>query len=277
MNTKEIEIQLLLDAMHMKYGYDFSGYSREMLTRRIESKLSKSNLNSITEMTSKVIHDPEFFSTLIYEISIPVTEMFRDPSVYVSLKEKVFPILKTFPYINIWHAGCATGEEVYSMAIALKEEGLYDRCQIYATDINDRALKKAREGIYPVDRIQKYTQNYQEAGGKTSFSNYYHAMYDSAKIDESLKENITFASHNLVTDGVFAEMNLILCRNVFIYFDKTLQNKVLELFDQSLCRNGFLCMGSSESITFSVIENDYTDIASKEKIYQKKAMKASVI
>jgi chemotaxis protein methyltransferase CheR len=274
MNTKQIEIQLLLDAMRLKYGYDFSGYSRDMLIRRIDSKLSKSNLSSITELTAKVIHYPEFFSTLIYDISIPVTEMFRDPSVYLNIKQKVFPILKTYPYINIWHAGCATGEEVYSMAIALKEEGLYDRCQIYATDINDRALQKARDGIYPADRIQKYTRNYQQSGGKSSFAKYYHAMYESAKIDESLKENITFASHNLVTDGVFAEMNLILCRNVFIYFEKMLQNKVLALSDQSLCRNGFLCLGSSESLTFSDVEKDYTEIASNEKIYQKKTTKA---
>jgi chemotaxis protein methyltransferase CheR len=275
MNTKQIEIQLLLDAMRLKYGYDFRGYSRDMMCRRIDNSLSKSNLNSITELTAKVIHDPEFFSTLIYDISIPVTEMFRDPSVYLNIKQKVFPILKTYPYINIWHAGCATGEEVYSMAIALKEEGLYDRCQIYATDINDRALKKAREGIYPADRIQKYTQNYQQSGGTTSFSNYYHAMYESAKFDESLKENVTFASHNLVTDGVFAEMNLILCRNVFIYFDKMLQNKVLALFDQSLCRNGFLCLGSSESLTFTDVEKDFFEIEGNEKIYKKNQRRLS--
>jgi len=274
MNTKQIEIQLLLEAMRLKYGYDFSGYSRDMLERRIDNKLSKSNLNSISEMTSKVLHDAEFFSSLIYDISIPVTEMFRDPSVYLCIRQKVFPILKTYPCINIWHAGCATGQEVYSMAIALKEENLYDRTQIYATDINDRALKNAKDAIYPVDSIKKYTWNYQQAGGKYSFSKYYHAMYDSAIIDESLKQNITFANHNLVTDGVFAEMNLILCRNVFIYFDKVLQNKVLELFNTSLCRNGFLCLGSSESLSFTDLENDFTQISGDEKIYQKQSKKA---
>ena len=260
----------------MKYGYDFSGYSRDMLTRRIESRLSKSRLDNITDMTSRVIPDPDFFSSLIYDISIPVTEMFRDPHVYSQLKKKIFPILKTYPCINIWHAGCATGEEVYSMAIALKEEGLYDRARIYATDINDRALKTAAEGIYPIDRIKKYTQNYQDSSGRFSFSNYYHAMYDSAKIDESLKENITFANHNLVTDGVFAEMNLILSRNVFIYFNKDLQNKVLKLFDMSLCRNGFLCLGCSESLSFTDSEKDFIEIDGNANIYQKKKSKITI-
>lgn len=267
--VKNIEIQLLIDAMRMKYGYDFSGYSRDMLIRRIEGRKFKSNMASITEITAKVIHDPEFFSQLVYDISVPVTEMFRDPFVYRGLKEKVFPALKTYPYINIWHAGCATGEEVYSMAIALKEEGLYERSRIYATDINDKALSTAKEGIYPVERIKKYTQNYQLYGGRSSFSDYYHARYDSAKFDDSLRRNVIFANHNLVTDGVFAEMNLILCRNVFIYFSKDLQNKILNLFNDSLLRNGFLCLGCSESLKYSVNEHTFVEVLKKEKIYQK--------
>jgi len=275
MKTQQIEIQLLLEAMHLKYGFNFSGYSKDMLTRRIENKLSGSKLKSISEMIPKVLYEPDYFSSLIYDISITVTEMFRDPSVYLNLRQKVLPVLKTYPYINIWHAGCATGEEVYSMAIILKEEGLYDKAQIYATDINDVALKKAKEGIYPVSEISKYTRNYQKAGGARSFADYYHAKYDCAKIDKSLKKNITFANHNLVTDGVFAETHLILCRNVFIYFDKTLQEQVLRLFNNSLCRGGFLCLGNSESISFSEAEKDFVKFIKKEKIYQKRTLEVS--
>ncbi len=275
MKTQQIEIQLLLEAMHLRYGFNFSGYSKDMLTRRIENKLSGSKLKSISEMIPKVLYEPDYFSSLIYDISITVTEMFRDPSVYLNLRQKVLPVLKTYPYINIWHAGCATGEEVYSMAIILKEEGLYDKAQIYATDINDVALKKAKEGIYPVSEISKYTRNYQKAGGTRSFADYYHAKYDCAKIDKSLKKNITFANHNLVTDGVFAETHLILCRNVFIYFDKTLQEQVLRLFNNSLCRGGFLCLGNSESISFSEAEKDFVKFIKKEKIYQKRTLEVS--
>ena len=176
---------------------------------------------------------------------------------------------KTYPYLNIWHAGCATGEEVYSLAILLKEEGLYDKCQIYATDINDIALKKARDGIYGLGNIAKYTHNYQKAGGTGTFSDYYHAKYDCAKIDAALKERVTFANHNLVTDGVFGEMNLILCRNVFIYFDRALQNKVLTLFLQSLAGGGYLCLGNSESLRFSDSNESFREICQDERIYQK--------
>lgn len=275
MKTQQIEIQLLLEAMRLKYGFDFSGYSRDTLTRRIENKLSSGNLKSVAEMISKVLYEPDYFSSLICDISITVTEMFRDPSVYLNLRQKIIPILKTYPYINIWHAGCATGEEVYSMAIILKEEGLYDKAQIYATDINDIALRKAEEGIYPVSEISKYTHNYQKAGGTRSFADYYHAKYGCAKIDESLKKNITFANHNLVTDGVFAETHLILCRNVFIYFDKTLQEQVLELFSNSLCRGGFLCLGNSESMAFSQAGKDFVEFIKNEKIYQKGTLEVS--
>ncbi len=269
MNTQQIEIRLLLDAMRMAYGYDFSGYSMDMVTRRIQDTLSKSHCTKVADLIPKVLYDPEFFSALIYNISIPVTEMFRDPSFYHCLRHQVLPVLRTYPYVNVWHAGCATGEEVYSLAIVLKEEGLYDKCQIYATDINDIALKKAQEGIYRVDQIAKYTQNYQRAGGTGTFSDYYHAKYDVAKIDASLKENVTYANHNLVTDGVFGEMNLILCRNVFIYFGKELQNKVLTLFLESLCRGGTLCLGNSESLQFSTVAKAFKEISKDERIYQK--------
>lgn len=272
MDTQQIEVRLLLEAMQLKYGYDFSGYSRDMLTRRIRSRLSKSRFDNISEMIPEVLHDPGFFSSLIFNISITVTEMFRDPGVYQSLREKVLSVLKTYPNINIWHAGCATGEEVYSMAIMLKEAGLYDRSRIYATDINDTALKKAEEGIYPVERIQEYTRNYQQAGGRRSFADYYHAKYGVAKMDESLKANVTFANHSLVNDGVFAQMHLIVCRNVFIYFDKVLQNDVLKLFHDSLCEDGFLCLGNSESMAFSDFAQDFVEVVQNEKIYQKESL-----
>jgi len=269
MNTQEIEIRLLLDAMHLRYGYDFSGYSLDLLTRRILDSLAKSSCSRVTQMIPKILDNPEFFSALICNISIPVTEMFRDPTFYFSLRHQVVPMLKTHPHLNIWHAGCATGEEVYSLAILLKEEGLYDKCQIYATDINDIALKKARDGIYGLGNIAKYTHNYQRAGGTGTFSDYYHAKYDCAKIDAALKERITFANHNLVTDGVFGEMNLILCRNVFIYFDRTLQNKVLTLFLQSLAGGGYLCLGNSENLRFSDSKTSFKEICQDERIYQK--------
>ncbi len=267
----KIELHLLLEAIRMKYGYDFSGYTEDTLRRRVLANVSKAGLSSVSEMIPKVLGDPLFFERLVYDMSITVTEMFRDPPVYLALREKVIPVLKTYPYINIWHAGCATGQEVYSMAILLKEEGLYERSQIYATDINDDALAKGREGIYPAEEMNVYTRNYQLSGGKKSFADYYHAKYDNAMIDKSLKKNVTFANHNLVTDGVFAEIHLLLCRNVFIYFNKQLQNQVLGLFRESLCRGGFLCMGSSESVNFSDVACDFVDICAKEKIYQKKS------
>lgn len=269
-DTEKIEIRLLLDAMHLKYGYDFSGYASDMLRRRIYTNLSRHGLTNISEMIPRILNDSSFFDSLVYDLSITVTEMFRDPEVYLMFREKVVPVLKTYPFINIWHAGCATGQEVYSMAIMLKEEGLYDRTQIYATDINEAALKTARKAIYPAEYISKYTANYQRAGGRKSFADYYHAKYDCAGFDESLKKNITFANHNLVTDAVFAETHLILCRNVFIYFNRQLQNRVLELFKESLCRGGFLCLGSSESLQFSSVDSEFEELTHNGRIYQKK-------
>ncbi len=269
MNTQKIEIQLLLDAMKMAYGHDFNGYSLDMLTRRILDTLSKSQCRYVADMIPKILRDPEFFSSLVYNISIPVTEMFRDPSFYACLRHEVLPKLRTCPRVNIWHAGCASGEEVYSLAIVLKEENLYDKCHIYATDINDIALKKARDGVYRAGDMVRYTQNYQKAGGTGTFSDYYHAKYDWAKIDASLHDNVTFANHNLVTEGVFGEMNLVLCRNVFIYFDQALQNKVLNLFLESLDEGGFLCLGKSESPRFSDAAAAFEDICADDRIYQR--------
>lgn len=268
--NEQIQIKLLLEAIYLKYGYDFRNFAQAHLRRRIARRLSLDKLPHISEMQNRLLTERHFFEKLLLDFSINTTEMFRDPTFYKAMRKEVIPVLKTYPFIKIWHAGCSTGEEVYSTAILLKEEGLYERTQIYATDFNERILKKAREGIYPIDQIKEYTLSYQKAGGQESFADYYTARYDSAIIDKSLKKNVVFADHNLATDGVFGEMNLIMCRNVLIYFNKKLQNRVVGLFYNSLCRNGFLCLGSKETIRFTEYENDFTPFVDREKIYRKR-------
>jgi len=269
-DNEEIEIELLLEGINMKYGYDFKDYSRSYMKRRIQNRLSLDGLSNVSEMLHKMLYDKEFFNVVITDFSINVTEMFRDPSFYKAFRENVIPILKTYPFIRIWHAGCSTGEEVYSMAILLKEEGLYDRVQIYATDFNKVVLKKAKEGIYHIDDIKEYTYNYQKSGGRSSFSDYYVAQYDSVIFDSSLKKKITFAEHNLVTDGIFGEMHVIICRNVLIYFNNEMQNNVIKLFSDSLSNSCFLCLGSKENIKFTTSEENFEEVVNSEKIYRKK-------
>lgn len=268
--NENIEIRLLLEAIYLKYGYDFKGYAKASIKRRILSRLSKAGIETIAEMQHRIVYDRQFFEALLLDLTINVTEMFRDPAFYLAIRKKVIPVLKEKPFLKAWIAGCSTGEEVYSISILLNEEGLNQKTQIYATDINEGAVKKAKEGIYPVDRIEKYTENYQKAGGIASFADYYTARYDYAIMDKSLKDNMVFADHNLVTDGVFGEMNLILCRNVLIYFNRELQNRVFRLFYDSLHEGGFLCLGSKESIRFSECSDDFEDFVKKEKIYRKK-------
>jgi chemotaxis protein methyltransferase CheR len=270
MDVESLEIDLLLAALYQRYGYDFRHYARASVTRRLRQHLPKANVSTISHLIPKVLHDPAAFQALVFDLSITVTEMFRDPSFYLALRERVVPFLRTFPFINVWHAGCATGEEVYSLAILLTEEGLYDRAQVYATDFNDNALQKAQERIYPLEKIKEYTANYQQAGGKRSFAEYYHAQYDAVILDPALQRNVTFASHNLVTDGVFAEMHLILCRNVLIYFDRVLQDRALTLLRDSLCYQGFLCLGTKESLQFSQVKDDFVEVVPRERIYQYK-------
>lgn len=231
--------------------------------------MNLAGLKSISEMQHEVLHNPEFIHHILSDLSINVTEMFRDPSFYKAVRTEVIPLLKTYPFIKVWHAGCSSGEEVYSMAILLKEEGIYDRTQIYATDFNQKILKVARDGIYPVTQIKEYTYNYQKSGGTESFSNYYHAGYNSVIIENHLKKNIVFADHNLVTDSVFAEVNLIICRNVLIYFNRELQDKVIHLFSESLTPGGILCIGSRESIQFSKDAGNFKTINAGERIFQK--------
>lgn len=270
MDTEELEINLLLDAMRYRYGYDFRGYARASLTRRINKGLEETEYTRISDLIPAIIHDRNFFIKFVRNLSVHVTEMFRDPLFFRTLRELVVPYLETFPFIKIWSAGISTGEEVYSLAILLKEEGLYEKSRIYATDFSDIVLEKAKKGIYPTDLIKKSTKNYQDAGGKKSFGEYYYAEYESAIFDRTLKENIVFANHNVVTDSVFGEMNLILCRNVLIYFNTDLQNRVLQLFFDSLRPNGFLCLGAKETLEFSGVKDHFTRLTRGQKIFQKK-------
>jgi len=269
-DTSELEISLLLEAIFQEYGYDFRQYSKAHIRRRIMNRLLMSGLENVSQIQSKVLKDETFANELLQDLSITVTEMFRDQDFYKSLRENVVPILKTYPFIKIWHAGCATGEEAYSMAIIMLEEGLYDRTTIYATDFNQHALDKAKEGIISNALMKEYTINYQLSGGKEYFSNYYTSNYDNSIINQSLKKNIVWANHNLVTDSVFAEVHLILCRNVLIYFDHTLQNKVQELFYNSLTNGGILCLGTKEGLRFTNFYESYTELDKKQRIYKKK-------
>ncbi|MCC7317522.1 MAG: protein-glutamate O-methyltransferase CheR [Bacteroidales bacterium] len=268
--TEDIELELLLEAIFKKFGYDFRDYNKAHVKRRILQRKQSLGLRSLSDLQHKTLHEKGFIDVLLRDLSINVTEMYRDPSFYAAMRNEVLPILKTYPYIKIWHAGCATGEEVYSFAIMLKEEGLYHRTQIYATDFNPVVLETARKGIYPISKIKEFTANYQQAGGTHSFSEYYLAKYDSAILNQNLRENIVFAEHNLVTDSVFAEVHLIVCRNVLIYFNKTLQNRVLQIFSESLIKGGYLGLGSKENIMFTDIYPFFETLDSKNKIYKKK-------
>ena len=270
MDTEDIEVQLLLEGIYLKYGYDFRRYSRAHMKRRILHRLSLSGLAHISELQHHILNDRVYFETILPDFSINVTEMFRDPSFFLAIRKEVVPALRTYPFIKIWHAGCSTGEEVYSMAILLKEEELYHKTQIYATDFNESVLSKAKERIYPIEAIKDYTYNYQKSGGKSSFSDYYIADYDFALLDKSLAEKVVFAEHNLVSDEVFGEMQMIVCRNVMIYFTKELQNHVIKLFYDSLCYGGYLCLGSKESIKFSDYEDAFETVSATQKIYRKR-------
>jgi chemotaxis protein methyltransferase CheR len=269
-DLSEFEISSLLQAVYQKYGYDFRQYSQAHIRRRITNRMTMSGLENISQMQSKILNDKLFTANFLQDLSITVTEMFRDPGFYKSLRENVIPILKTYPFIKIWHAGCSTGEEAYSMAIIMQEEGLYDRTTIYATDFNQQALNQAKEGIFSYAMIKEYTANYQLSGGIESFSNYYVSNYDNVIMNQSLKKNIVWANHNLVTDSVFAEVHLVLCRNVLIYFDINLQNKVQKIFYNSLINGGILCLGSKECIQFTDLHDKYTALDKKQRIFKKK-------
>lgn len=267
--TQAIELKLLIEAIYLRYSYDFRDYSGASLKRRVLLALNQMKCGSISELQRTILYDAQAFMELLQFLTIPVSEMFRDPSYYLALREQVVPVLRTYPSLKIWIAGCSTGEEVYSMAILLKEEGLLDRTILYATDINPRSLERARQGIFSIDEMRQYTANYQLAGGKRSLSDYYIAAYDSAIIDKSLKEKVTFADHSLATDSVFAETQLISCRNVLIYFNKPLQDRAFGLFHDSLCHRGFLGLGSKETVEFSGYASRYEPFDKQERIFRK--------
>lgn len=263
------ELKDLLESIRYTYGYDFTEYAEASVIRRIVHFMKGNKIGTLQQLRNTLLNDENTFAQFILEFTVNVTEMFRDPAFYKSLRENVLKRLATYPVIKVWIAGCSTGEEVYSMAILLKEEGLLDRSVIYATDINQRALQAAKDGIYRMDLMKTYTTNYQKAGGKRSFSDYYTAKYDSALIDKSLKRNIVFSIHNLAVDTSFNEFQLILCRNVLIYFNQSLQNRVINLFYDSLSPFGFLALGNKESLLFSDKQKQFTDVDRKEKIYMK--------
>ena len=268
--AEKIEMELLLDAVYRRYGYDFRNYAQASLVRRLRQALASEGAENFSALTHALLHDSVVFDRVLNQLSINVTEMFRDPEFYKVLREELVPTLRAYDHFKVWHAGCATGEEVYSMAILLREEGLYERAQIYATDLDPTALHKARQGVYPLDKIKLYTANYQRAGGRRSFSDYYHADDRFAVIDSRLRENVLFADHNLVTDGVFGEMQVIFCRNVMIYFDRELQNKVLRLFHDSLSPGGFLCLGEKESVRYSIVSDRFEDVDKRRRVYRKR-------
>ena len=270
LESQDIEIRLVVEAIFEKYGYDFRNYSQAHIKRRILNRFNISGLKSISEMIHEVLYNPKFVDLILMDLSINVTEMFRDPSFYKALREEVIPLIQKQPFIKIWHAGCSSGEEVYSMAILLKEEGIYQKTQIYATDFNPVIIRQAKEGQYPLNRMKEFTMNYQKAGGKGSFSDYYSIHHDRAKLLDSLKKNIVFATHNLVTDSVFAEVKLIVCRNVLIYFNRQLQDKVIHLFIDTLPGGGILCLGSKENLQFSEHVAQFDPLIEKERIYIKK-------
>ncbi len=267
--NEKLEFELILQAIYQKYGYDFRDYAKASIRRRLRYRLSQSNLKTISEMQHKLLYDKKFFDTLLLDLTINVTEMFRDPSFFKTLREIVIPELKKQPFIKVWHAGCSSGEEIYSTAILLKENGMYESSLIYATDANDAVLDKAKSGIFAIDKMKDYTINYRKSGGLASFADYYTARYDNAIMDNSLKKNIVFSNHNLVTDGVFGEMDMILCRNVLIYFNRELQDRVFRLFRESLRPGAFLCLGSKETIRFSSYSDDFENVAEKERIYRR--------
>jgi chemotaxis protein methyltransferase CheR len=269
LDLEQLEIELLLEAVHRRYGFDFRQYAQASLKRRLYRRLDVEGLGTLSLLQDKLLHEPACMERLLLDLSINVTSMFRDPSFYVAFREKVVPALHTYPFTRIWCAGCSTGEEVYSLAILLQEEGLYDHCRIYATDINENVLATAREGVFPLDKMQQYTQNYVRAGGKREFSEYYLAAYDGARFSRSLAENVVFAQHNLAMDRGFNEFTVILCRNVMIYFDRELQDRVHTLFHDSLEKFGILALGHKESINFTVAASRYEALDADERIYRK--------
>ena len=268
-DLERIETELLLEGIYQHYGFDFRGYAWASLRRRLWRRAQAEGLRSLSALQERVLHDPAAMERLLLDLSINVTSMFRDPTFFAAFRETVVPLLRTYPFVRIWNAGCSTGEETYSLAIILREEGLYDRARIYATDLNDTVLERARSATYPLDRMRDYTENYIRAGGSEEFSTYYEADGQNARFDPALLEQVVFAQHNLASDSSFNHFNVIVCRNVMIYFGKSLQERVHELFYDSLETFGVLALGHKESIRFTGHESRYEELDAREKLYRK--------
>ena len=266
---ENLEVELLLEAVFRHYGYDFREYAGASLKRRIWNVLRAEEVETVSALQDRILHDPAFFERFLLALSVNVTSMFRDPGFFQAFRHRVVPLLRTYPFLRIWHAGCSSGEEVYSMAILLEEEGLYDRCRIYATDMNESVLQKAREGIFPLDQVGEYSDNYLEAGGTKSLSDYYTAGYGSALFRASLRDNVVFSQHNLALDSSFNEFHVILCRNVMIYFQKSLQHRVHRLLYESLVPFGLLGLGAKESLHFTPHERDFEQLEAGWKLYRR--------
>jgi chemotaxis protein methyltransferase CheR len=267
--VEDIEIQLLLEALALRYHYDFRHYARASIKRRLRQAREQLEFSTFSAMQDALLHNEGMVGRLLDYLTVQVSEMFRDPSYFKALREKVIPHLRTYPSLKIWIAGCSHGEEVYSFAIMLLEEGLLDRTMIYATDINPAALDVAKSGVYPLDRIASFTRNHQQAGGRTSLADYYATAYGRAVFDKKLREKVVFSDHSLVSDEVFTECQLVSCRNVMIYFDRPLQDRAVGLFRESLTRRGFLGLGSKETLRFSDHADAFTEFVREEKIYQR--------
>lgn len=267
---EDLELGLLLEAIHQKYHYDFRGYAMASVRRRLKLARDKLGYRSFSQLQDYVLHDPAGLNDVLSYLTVQVSEMFRDPAYFRTIREKVIPHLRTYPSLKVWVAGCSSGEELYSLVILFREEGLEDKTLFYATDISAEALKKAESGVYELSRVQLFTENYQKAGGKLPFSDYYTAAYGAVTLDKTLRKRVVFSDHSLATDAVFGEMQLISCRNVLIYFDRDLQNRAFGLFADSLSRKGFLGLGAKESLRFSNRTDDFSDFAKDERVYQKR-------
>jgi chemotaxis protein methyltransferase CheR len=268
--VEDVEVRLLLEGVQQIYGYDFRDYADASIKRRLTHWLAESGFATFSQAQSQLLRERSVFESLLRGITVNVTEMFRDPTFFRAVREQVVPFLKTYPFVKIWHAGCATGEEAYSMAILLNEEGMAGRYRMYATDINETVLQKAGEGVMPITEMQRFTRNYQKSGGTASFADYYTARYDRAILSSALKKDIVFAPHNLAVDGEFGEMNMVLCRNVMIYFKPDLKERCLRLFDSSLLSGGFLCLGLKETLEKRKMGERYEELVPPLRIYRKR-------
>jgi chemotaxis protein methyltransferase CheR len=271
-DVERLEIELILEAIYRHYGFDFRNYARASMRRRLWNQVRAEKLTTITALLDRVLHDVDCMERLLLMLSVNVTAMYRDPTFFRAFREQVVPLLRSHPFVRIWHAGCSTGEEVYSMAILLEEEGLYGRCRLYATDMNEAVLRRAQTGIFPIEVMQEYTANYLRSGAREHFARYYTARYGHAIFKQPLRRNIVFSHHNLVTDGSFNEFHVIICRNVMIYFNEQLQARVHELFYDSLRRFGVLALGRKESLSGTPHQHDYEEINSNEKLYRRRGV-----